>query len=113
MQAAGAVERGLRLAGAVWRGEHQLGPKRRSGRRRRRHLADVLERALAADPARRAEVEAALAGRVAAQAGAGTDLDDVRGEVGAGTGLEHVAGAADQPLPGQEPDRQLLVVAWR
>ena len=79
VQAAGRLERGLRLAQAVGQARGQRGRDRQPALDAGRLDGDRLERALAADPARRRRVEAALQplrvepGRV--------HLDRVRGEV--------------------------------
>src|SRR2546423_1433433 len=64
-----------------------------------------------ADAARRVEVEAALARRVAPQARPRLDLHDVRGQIGRRADSGDVAGTSDQPLAREEPDRQRLVLA--
>ena len=76
VQAAGALEG--RLAQAVGQRREQVAVDARAGAERRRVHRDLLERALAADPARGRRVEAARA-RVAQQRAG--DLDDVRREV--------------------------------
>ena len=103
VEAAGLLEGGLTEA-VGQRGEQ---PARddwpRAGRRRRDR--DLLDRPLAADPARARRVEAPLAGITEQRP---LDLDHVRGMVGCRAGP---MGSIDQPLAVKESQRQLLVVA--
>src|SRR3954449_9453523 len=74
---------------------------------RRADDRDLLERALAADAARRGRVEPPPR-RLAQQRP--FDLDDVAGEV---LGRPRRARLVDQSLTDQEPERELVVVARR
>jgi hypothetical protein len=105
VQAAGALERGL--AQPVGQRREQAAIDLGPGRRRVRVHGDLLERALAADAARRAGVEAAGA-RVAQQRA--LDLDRVGRQVAGQPGPPR---PVDQPLGVQEAQRELLVMAGR
>jgi hypothetical protein len=107
VKAAGALER--RLHQLVGEAHEDVARDERPGRRVQpgRADGDLLERALAADAARRARVEAARA-RVARQRAG--DADGVGGEVG---GRVDGARRIDERLAEQESERELLVVARR
>jgi hypothetical protein len=114
VEPAGVAEGGLLAAGAIGRGEHDLGLDRYAQRARglgRRLAADELERALPAHPAGRGEVEAPLARGVAAQTAARAYLDHVRGQVLTQPHGRDVLGPGDQAFAGQEPGGELLVLA--
>ena len=102
---AGAAEG--RLAQTVGQRGEQRSLHRRAGGQLRCVDGDLLQRALAAHPARRRRVEAPGAG-VAPQRPA--HVDDVGGEVAGRAGL---ARRVDQPLAVEEAERELLVVAGR
>ena len=83
---------------------------RRRWRRRRSLLTNELERALPADAARRAEIEAPLPRRIAPQASARPDVDRVGGEVLRRADCLDVVRSADQTLAGEEPRGKRLVL---
>ena len=103
VQAPGSGEGGLSQPVRQCR-EQGPGDRRPALHRRRVHR-DLLERPLAAHTARRGGVEAPLPGIAEQRA---LYLDHVRREIVAQPGSVR---RADQSLPDQEPDRELLVVA--
>ncbi len=105
VEAAGALECGL--AQVVGEFGEELALDLWAGRQRRGEHLDLLDRALAADAARRRRVEAPRAGVAEERAG---HLDHVAGEV---IGEPGVVRPVDQALAVEEPERELLVVARR
>jgi hypothetical protein len=118
VEAARAFERVLGGAGGVGGGENGGGVQRSwptplGVGRRPQCRVDMLERRLAAHPARRGEMERPLGARIPREPTARPDLDDVRGEIVARPDRRDVSRPADQPLAEKEPDRELLVLARR
>ncbi len=105
VQAARALEAGLHEP-VGQRGE-QVARDLGAGRGRRGVDGDLLERALAAHPARRRRVEGPRARLAHERAG---HLDGVAREVGGRLGP---ARTVDQALPEEEAQGELLVVPWR
>ena len=106
VQAAGAREG--RLAQPVGQRGEQLARDRRAGGQRLGVDGDLLERALAADPARGGRVERARR-RASRSSGPATSTMLAASSAAA----RPRAGRVDQPLAVQEAERELLVVAGR
>ena len=104
MEPSGRGERGLRLAEPVGQRREERRWNRQRALDGRRLDGDRLERALAADAARRRRVERPRE-PVGIEPGR-LELDRVRGQV-----VRDARGERPQPLREREPERELLVVA--
>ena len=113
VEPAGGLEHGLRLAQPVRQRHEDRGRDDRASRDRRAADLDLVERRLAADPARGRGDEVALRDPRGVERAVEVDGDLVvgaRGRRGVGEGHVEDPRALEEPLRDQEPDRELRLV---